>query len=93
MPSTYFYIIKQVPLTNTAWTPISAPQTCSGFSIRAPVDIYIRTDEADATTQDTIPAGIQEYRMPSAASLPAGVVFVWLQAVAGSTTAIVKFIE
>lgn len=57
------YTIKQFTVTAVAWTAIVAPQDCNNFSLiesaRATA-FKIRTDSADATTQDTIAAGYQE---------------------------------
>jgi hypothetical protein len=59
MASNPNYVKKQIALDTVSWTAVVAPVECMGVSIKnsALVDMRIRTDSADATTQDTISAG------------------------------------
>jgi hypothetical protein len=62
MASNPNYVKKQIALDTVSWTAVVAPVDCMGVSIKnsAFVDMRIRTDSADATTQDTISAGSVE---------------------------------
>ena len=59
MASNPNYVKKQLAVDTVSWTAIVAPVDCMGVSIKNSVlvDLRIRTDSADATTQDTIGAG------------------------------------
>ena len=59
MASNPNYVKKQIALDTVSWTAVVAPVDCMGVSIKNSVlvDMRIRTDSADATTQDTISAG------------------------------------
>ena len=62
MASNPNYVKKQLTIDNVSWTAIVAPIDCMGVAIKNSVlvDLRIRTDSADATTQDTISAGSVE---------------------------------
>jgi hypothetical protein len=62
MASNPNYVKKQIALDTVSWTTVVAPVDCMAVSIKNSVfvDLYIRTDSADATTQDTISAGSVE---------------------------------
>src|SRR5260370_3975661 len=62
MASNPNYVKKQIALDTVSWTAVIAPIDCMGVSIKnsALVDLRIRTDSADPTTQDTISAGSVE---------------------------------
>ena len=62
MASNPNYVKKQVAVDTVSWTAVVAPVDCMGVSIKNSVlvDLYIRTDSGDATTQDTISAGSLE---------------------------------
>jgi len=62
MASNPNYVKKQLTVDTVSWTAIIAPIDCMGVAIRnsALVNLSIRTDSGDATTQDTIPAGSVE---------------------------------
>jgi hypothetical protein len=62
MSSNPNYVKKQLTVDTVSWTAVVAPIDCMGVAIKnsALVDLRIRTDSADATTQDTIPAGSVE---------------------------------
>jgi hypothetical protein len=62
MASNPNYVKKQLAVDTVSWTPVVAPIDCMAVSIKnsALVDLKIRTDSGDATTQDTIPAGSAE---------------------------------
>ena len=59
MSSNPNYVKKQIALDTVSWTAVVAPVDCMGVSIKnsVVVDMCIRTDSGDATTQDTISAG------------------------------------
>jgi hypothetical protein len=62
MPSNPNYVKKQLTVDTVSWTAVVAPIDCMGVAIKnsALIDLRIRTDSADATTQDTISAGSVE---------------------------------
>src|ERR1700687_265559 len=62
MPSNPNYVKKQLTVDTVAWAAVVAPIDCMGVAIKNSVlvDLRIRTDSADATTQDTISAGSVE---------------------------------
>lgn len=106
MASNPNYVKKQITLDTVSWTAVNAPVDCMAVSIKnsAPVDLYIRTDSADATTQDTVPAGSIE---TVAASRHGGVVqdggsgvrfsagdtIAYLQVASGTGPAVVTFVR
>jgi len=59
MASNPNFVKKQITVDTVSWTAIVAPIDCMGVAIKNSVlvDLKIRTDSADATTQDTIAAG------------------------------------
>jgi hypothetical protein len=59
MASNPNYVKKQIALDTVSWSAVIAPVDCMAVSIKnsVPVDMFIRTDSADAATQDTISAG------------------------------------
>ena len=59
MASNPNYVKKQIALDTVSWSALVAPVDCMAVSIKNSVyvDMFIRTDSADATTQDTISAG------------------------------------
>src|ERR1700691_4557698 len=59
MSSNPNFVKKQVAVDTVSWTAVVALVDCMGVSIKNSVfvDLYIRTDSGDATTQDTISAG------------------------------------
>lgn len=56
------YDKKQVVIDNTAWWPIAPTINCSSFTVRNPpgLDVLLRTQAADPTTEDTLWSGAQE---------------------------------
>lgn len=62
MASNPNYAKKQLTVDTVSWTGIVAPIDCMGVAIKnsALVNLSIRTDSADATTQETIAAGSVE---------------------------------
>ena len=62
MASNPNYVKKQLTVDTVSWTAIVAPIDCMGVVIKnsALVNLLIRTDSGDATTQDTIAAGSVE---------------------------------
>ena len=62
MSSNPNFVKKQITVDTVSWTAVAAPVDCMGVSIKNSVfvDLYIRTDSGDATTQDTISAGTIE---------------------------------
>jgi hypothetical protein len=106
MASNPNYVKKQIAIDAVSWTPIVAPIDCMGVGIKnsVSVDLRIRTDSADATTQDTIAAGNQDGIMVSrhggnpqdgahAMRFMAGDTIAFLQAVSGTGPALVTFVR
>ena len=62
MASNPNYVKMQLTVDTVSWTAIVAPIDCMGVAIKnsALVNLLIRTDSGDATTQDTIAAGSVE---------------------------------
>lgn len=59
MPADLLFIAR-IPIDGTSWTPIILPVSCSAVWFRCDDSkIKIRTDAADATTEDTFNAGVQ----------------------------------
>lgn len=100
------YVKKQIAVDSVTWTPIVAPIDCMGVAIKnsAPVDLRIRTDAADPTTQDVIPAGNQDgVTVPRHGSNPqdaftgarfrAGETVAYLQAASGTGPALLTFVR
>lgn len=80
---------------NSPWTPVTAPNDCRRLVIRnndLVNAVALRTDFADATTQDSIPAGL-EYTIQisdPAAFFGAGSTVCFFQPVAGTVAVSVK---
>ena len=100
------FVKKQVALDTVSWTPVIAPVDCMGVSIKNSVlaDLRIRTDSADATTQDTISAGsIETVAAPRHASgvqdggsgsrFYAGDTIAYLQVASGTGPALLTFVR
>ena len=101
------YVKKQLAIDTESWTPINAPIDCMGVGIKNSVsaDMKIRTDAADPTTQDLIPAGNQDGVMVSKAGsaehvpgsqparFKAGDTIAFLQAAAGTGPASITFVR
>lgn len=62
MASNSNYAILRVPAPAGEWTPICAWMDCNCFSLRSAnkQDLRIRTDQADANTEDLLEGGTQE---------------------------------
>ena len=106
MASNPNYVKKQFTLSTSLWTAIVAPVDCMAVSIKnsVPVDMYIRTDSADATTQDTISAGSIEtvaaarhsgsvQDAGSGTRFAAGDTIAYLEAASGTGPAVVTFVR
>jgi hypothetical protein len=106
MASNPNYIKKQLTVDTVSWTAIVAPIDCMGVAIKnsALVDLRMRTDSADATTQDMIPAGsIETIAAPrhnsgiqdggSGTRFYAGDTIAYLQAASGTGPALLTFVR
>ncbi|MBZ5662596.1 MAG: hypothetical protein LAO08_19505 [Acidobacteriia bacterium] len=106
MTSNPNYVKKQLTVDTVSWTAIVAPIDCMGVAIKnsAPVNLLIRTDSGDATTQDTIPAGsIETISVPrhsagvqdagSGTRFFAGDTIAYLQAASGTGPAQLTFVR
>jgi hypothetical protein len=106
MASNPNYVKKQLAVDTVSWTAVVAPIDCMGVAIKntALVNLLIRTDSADATTQDTIPAGsIETILVPrhgsnlqdagSGARFLAGDTIAFLQAASGTGPALLTFVR
>lgn len=106
MASNPNYVKKQIALDTVSWTAVVAPVDCMAVSIKnaALVDMRIRTDSGDATTQDTIFAGsVEIIAAPRHASgisdggsgtrFYAGDTIAYLQVVSGTGPALLTFVR
>jgi hypothetical protein len=106
MASNPNYVKKQLAVDTVSWTAIVAPIDCMGVAIKnsAPVNLFIRTDSGDATTQDTIPAGsVETISVPrhsggvqdggSGTRFFAGDTIAYLQAASGTGPAQLTFVR
>ena len=106
MSSNPNYVKKQITVDTVSWTAIVAPVDCMAVSIKNStlIDLKIRTDSGDATTQDTISAGsIETIAAPrhssgvqdggSGARFLAGDTIGYLQAASGTGPALVTFVR
>ena len=106
MASNPNFVKKQVALDTVSWTPVIAPVDCMGVSIKNSVlvDLRIRTDSADAATQDTISAGsIETVAAPrhaggvhdggSGSRFYAGDTIAYLQVASGTGPALLTFVR
>jgi hypothetical protein len=106
MASNPNYVKKQITVDTVSWTAIVAPIDCMGVAIKNSVlvDMKIRTDSADATTQDTISAGsIETISAPrhgfgvldsaSGSRFYAGDTIGFLQAASGTGPVLVTFVR
>jgi len=87
------YAIQQFSINPTTWTPISAPFSCSSFSIRCDNDVVDeRTDPNDASTQDTLALGVQEYVLGATIYWMPGQVIFYVKSHTLNTVLIAKFV-
>jgi hypothetical protein len=106
MSSNPNYVKKQIALDTVSWTAVVAPVDCMAVSIKnsVGVDLYIRTDSADATTQDTISAGsIETVAAPrhsgalqdsgSGTRFYTGDTIAYLQAASGTGPALLTYVR
>lgn len=94
------YVISTLTLDSVTWTPVVTTFDCNGIGIRSASDIKLRTDSADSGTQDTLLAGSFEVVEPPAnldssgfSRFPRGTTVVFLQAVSGTPSAIIRFVR
>ncbi len=106
MASNPNYVKKQLALDTVSWTAVIAPVDCMAVSIKNSVlvDLRIRTDSGDASTQDTISAGsIETVAAPRHAfgvqdggagtRFYAGDTIAYLQVVSGTGPALLTFVR
>src|SRR5579863_5485704 len=106
MASNPNYIKKQIALDTVSWTAVVAPVDCMAVSIKNSVfvDLRIRTDSGDATTQDTISAGsLETVAAPrhaggvrdsgSSTRFYAGDTIAYLQVASGTGPALLTFVR
>lgn len=96
--ATPYFAILSLTVTDTVWSPIIPAINCNTFSVRPSGDTYIRTDAADASTEDMIAAGIQDVAILSRSAtstnrFTAGAPIAYLKAVSGSTTVKIQFLS
>jgi hypothetical protein len=100
------FVKKQLAVDTVSWTAVVAPVDCMAVSIKNSVlvDLRIRTDSADATTQDTISAGSIETISAtrhscgvqdggSGSRFYAGDTIAYLQVVSGTGPAMLTFVR
>jgi hypothetical protein len=106
MASNPNYVKKQIAVDTVSWTVVVAPVDCMDVSIKNSVlvDLKIRSDSGDATTQDTISAGSIE-TISAARHLGgvqdggfgsrffAGDTIAYLQAASGTGPALLTFVR
>jgi hypothetical protein len=106
MASNPNFVKKQLTVDTVSWTAIVAPIDCMGVAIKnaALVNLLIRTDSADSTTQDTIAAGsVETISAPrhaagvqdggSGTRFCAGDTIAYLQAASGTGPAQLTFVR
>jgi hypothetical protein len=106
MASNPNYVKKQITVDTVSWTAVIAPVDCMAVSIKNSVfvDLHIRTDAADPTTQDTISAGSIEIVAAtrhscgvqdggSGSRFYAGDTVAYLQATNGTGPALLTFVR
>jgi hypothetical protein len=106
MASNPNYVKKQISVDTVTWTAVVAPVDCMAVSIKnsVGVDLYVRTDSADATTQDTIYAGSIETIAAqrhsgvlqdggSGTRFYAGDIIAYLQAASGTGPALLTYVR
>jgi hypothetical protein len=106
MASNPNFVKKQIAVDTVSWTAVVAPVDCMALSIKNSVfvDMRIRTDSADATTQDTISAGsIETVSAPrhsfgvqdggSGSRFYTGDTIAYLQVVSGTGPALLTFVR
>lgn len=93
--------IKRIDVPTSVWTPILATIDCNYFSWRVPVAGRVRQDALDSTTEDELPANIQEtdiaskpfYPNPYPKRYKAGEVLFYYQPDSVSSTGILRCLE
>jgi hypothetical protein len=106
MSSNPNFVKKQIAVDTVSWTAVVAPVDCMGVSIKnsALIDLKIRTDSGDASTQDTISAGSVEAVSAarhagvvqdggSGSRFLAGDTVAYLQAASGTGPAVATFVR
>ena len=106
MASNPNFVKKQIALDTVSWSAVVAPVDCMAVSIKnsVSVDLFIRTDSVDATTQDTITAGsIETIAAPrhagnlldggSGTRFYAGDTIAYLQVVSGTGPALLTYVR
>jgi hypothetical protein len=89
-----FFAIRTITADISSWQPITAPIPCNTWSVRPEAAVKMRTDQTDATTEDTIAAGMQSVYLVAATTgikFPSGTTFAYVQAVTGSVLVHVQF--
>jgi hypothetical protein len=94
-----FFAIRTLAINTSGWTPITCPVACNYWIVRSSINMNICSDSTSpSTTQDTIPAGVQEGVVAkqnptplTGTRYPAGTTFAYLQAQSGSGEAVATF--
>jgi hypothetical protein len=90
------YIIQTYEIDDTDWTPIIPPSAVMGWSIRntsSQYEVLIRTDQADAGTEDNIPASAWEIVTLSAYRSNENFPILWAKSSNGTITLKARFIS
>jgi hypothetical protein len=106
MASNPNFVKQQLTVDTVSWTPIVAPIDCMGLSIKNStlVNLSIRTDSGDPTTQDLIAAGSVEtiaaprhsgsvHDAGSGIRFHAGDTIAFLQAASGTGPVLLTFVR
>jgi hypothetical protein len=92
------YVITNTSIDDQAWYAIRAPRDCSAFKLRCSVDIHMRSDPNDATTEDDLPAGMWEECVHAMNGFvpqrfPSGQAVLYVKSQMGATTVYARFID
>lgn len=54
------YVIESIAITEAAYVAVTAPIDCNYWAARPPSDALVSSDPADASREDSLPAGVWE---------------------------------
>jgi hypothetical protein len=92
-----YFAIRNYTVGTSAWQPVQTPIACNYWVVRGDGNLLICSDESNpTTTQDIIQTGTQEGVMQkenpvSGARYPAGTIFAYVQAQAGTVNVKMTF--
>jgi len=88
------YQKAQFAVNNSAWTPISVAYRISSWAIKSSSStaFYIRTNQTDSTTQDTVAGSNQEVCSADQLVFAANEVLFYVQSTAANDTLILSYL-